>query len=279
MVAMTRQKSRSARRLARWRFWVQAAVLLVWMNPMMPRLHTFCGPVFHCYSCPLATFACPIGVLANFSALHVIPFVAIGLLALFGGLVGSLICGWVCPFGFLQDLLGKVPLPKLRLPGWMGYGRYLVLVGLVLAIPYFFGEESPLFFCRLCPAGALEAAVPYTVSQAIAGKEVVWPSIVKLVILGLFLASALVIWRPWCRLFCPLGAIYTLCNRFSVFQLRFRANRCTDCRLCESYCRFGAYADKQPAPSRCVRCLDCLPCPGISVGTVAAKPEEPAKEP
>lgn len=275
-MAMANNNSRSTmKRLARWRVWVQTAFLLVWADPLLLRMHSICGPVFHCYSCPLATFACPIGVLANFSALHLIPYIAIGVVLLSGALVGGFVCGWICPFGFLQDLLGKVPLPKLRLPGWMGYFRYVVLVGLVLLIPYLFGEEHPLFFCRLCPAGALEAAVPHTVSQAIAGKEVVWPSAVKLTILALFLGSALVVWRPWCRLFCPLGALYTLCNRFSVLVLRFNADRCTDCRLCENMCRYGAYDDKQPAPSRCIRCLDCLRCPGITMSTAVQQPEEP----
>lgn len=273
-MAMTKDKpQRATRRLARWRFWTQAAFLLAWLDPLMLRLHTVCGPVFHCYSCPLATFACPIGVLANFSALHVFPYVAVGVLLLFGALVGGFVCGWACPFGFLQDLLGKIPTPKFRLPGWMGYFRYVVLVGLVLVIPYLFGEESPLFFCRLCPAGALEAAVPYTVSQAMAGQEIVWPSAVKLAILGVFLLSALFVWRPWCRLFCPLGAIYTLCNRFAFLVLRFNSSGCTDCRLCERFCRYGAFVKKQPVELRCIRCLDCTRCPGVRVSTALVSPE------
>lgn len=274
-MAMANNHSRSTlKRLSQWRIWVQTAFLLVWANPLLLRMHLVCGPVFHCYSCPLATFACPIGVLANFSALHLFPFVAVGVLLLAGALVGGFVCGWICPFGFLQDLLGKIPLPKLRLPGWMGLFRYVVLIGLVLTIPYLFGEEHPLFFCRLCPAGALEAALPFAASQTIAGKEIVWPSAVKLTILALFFVSALFIRRPWCRVFCPLGAIYTLCNRFSVFLLRFNPGRCTDCRICDNVCRYGVFAEKQPAQSRCIRCLDCLRCPGISVSTVFEPPEE-----
>ena len=82
---MAKNKSgRAAAKLARWRGWVQAGFLLAWLDPLMLRLHTVCGPVFHCYSCPLATFACPIGVLANFSALHLIPFAALGMLLALG---------------------------------------------------------------------------------------------------------------------------------------------------------------------------------------------------
>ena len=90
MVAMAEAKPPSfTARLARWRTLVQAAFLLVWLDPFMLRLHSVCGPVFHCYSCPLATFACPIGVIANFGALHVFPFLAVGTLLVVGGLFGT----------------------------------------------------------------------------------------------------------------------------------------------------------------------------------------------
>ena len=70
------------------RLWVQIAFLLVWLDPLAIRMHNMCSPVFHCYACPLATFACPIGVIAQFSALHMIPFVAIGLLLVVAGTFG-----------------------------------------------------------------------------------------------------------------------------------------------------------------------------------------------
>ena len=156
-------------KLAGWRAWFQTAFLVAWLDPFSWRFHYLCSPVFHCHSCPLAVLACPIGVLANFSALHVFPFLAVGTLAVTGVVFGTFVCGWACPFGFLQDLVGRIPTPKVRLPSWLGYTRYATLGGLVLAVPYFYGENHPLFFCRLCPAGAIEAAMPYTASLAIRG--------------------------------------------------------------------------------------------------------------
>jgi ferredoxin-type protein NapH len=257
-------------KLIPWRIWVQSAFLLAWLDPLNLRLHTMCAPVFHCYACPLATFACPIGVIAQFGALHIFPFLAVGLLIAVGALFGTLICGWVCPFGWLQDLAAKVPTPKFDLPRWTGHLRYVVLIGAVLAVPYFFGEGHPLFICRICPAGALEAAVPTMAGQAIAGKEVVWPNAVKLTILALFLVGIFFIKRPWCRVLCPLGAIFSLFNRASVFFLRFNPEKCTDCKRCHKLCEYGIEPERSPNNSRCVRCLECTSCgPGaLTLGSI-----------
>ncbi len=242
------------------RTWIQTAFLLVWLDPLGLRLHNICGPVFHCYACPLATFACPIGVIAQFGAIHIFPFIAVGLLIAFGALFGSLICGWVCPFGLLQDLASKVPTPRFHLPKWTGYLRYVVLVGTVLAIPYFFSEGHPLFICRVCPAGALEKAVPDMVQQAITGKQIVWPNALKLTILVLFIVAIFFVKRPWCRILCPLGAIFSLFNRISAFFIRFNPNECTHCLQCHKFCEYDIEPEKSPNDLRCIRCLECTRC-------------------
>lgn len=251
---------RFSSKLLGWRMWIQTAFLLLWLDPLGLRMHTMCSPVFHCYACPLATFACPIGIIAQFSALHVFPFIAIGLLVATGAMFGSLICGWVCPFGYLQDLTVKVPTPKIDLPKFTGYFRYVMLIGTVLAIPYFFGEEHPLFVCRICPAGALEAAVPTMLGQAIAEEKVIWPNALKLTILIVFLIAIFFIKRPWCRVLCPLGAIFSLFNRSSAFFLRFDTKACTHCERCHKLCEFGIEPEKTPNDLRCIRCLECTKC-------------------
>ena len=277
MVKKTRLNNLASKLLG-GRIWVQAAFLLVWLDPLGLRWHTMCSPVFHCYACPLATFACPIGVIAQFSALHIFPFIAIGLLVAVGAVFGSLICGWVCPFGFLQDLVAKVPTPKFDLPKVTGHFRYVILIGTVLAVPYFFGEGHPLFVCRICPAGALEAAVPSMVSQAVAGEQVVWPNAAKLIILGLFLLAIFFMRRPWCRLLCPLGAIFSLFNRVSAFFLRFDANECTHCERCHQLCEYGIQPEKTPNDLSCVRCLECTKCSpqALTLGSIFEGSNPPA---
>jgi ferredoxin-type protein NapH len=323
MVAMAKDKSGIGQsRLARRRFWVQAVFAAVWMDFFvlnLLRLHSFCSPVFHCYSCPLASFACPIGVIANFSALHMIPFIALGTLLAVGAVAGTLVCGWACPFGFLQDVAAKLPLPKVELPSWTGYTRYAVLVGLVVVVPYQYGERHPLFFCSVCPAGALEAALPNLASAArrrwlpssgdspsqpdadasenaspihAAGSSAAddsptearnspgesaplpWLSEAKTIILLAFVAAIFFAWRPWCTAFCPLGAIFSLCNRFSFLYLRFRPASCVNCAVCRSVCQHGGSAKERIGDLTCVRCLECSRCRAVTLQTGLSRVSE-----
>jgi polyferredoxin len=264
------EKSSLLAKLVPWRIWIQTSFLAVWLDPLGLRLHTMCAPVFHCYACPLATFACPIGVIANFGALHMFPFVAVGLLVAFGAVFGTLICGWACPFGFLQDLAARVPTPKFDPPRWTSHFRYVVLIVTVLAVPYFLGDKHFLFICRVCPAGGLESAVPGMISQAAAGQPVVWPNAIKIIVVVLFTVAIFFIRRPWCRILCPLGAIFSLFNRASVFFLRLDRDKCVDCGRCHKLCQLGLQPQKSPNDSRCVRCLECTRCgpQALSLSTI-----------
>lgn len=272
MVAMAGSRlDRSIRWMARRRAWVQAAFLVIWLDPLLLRLHSVCGPVFHCYSCPLALLACPIGVVANFSALHLIPFAAIGTLVVIGAALGNTVCGWACPFGFLQDMAAKIPTPRFQIPAWAGYTRYAVLVSLVIVVPYLWGEAHPLFFCRLCPAGALEGALPNTVRMARAGEGLILPNPAKLTILAAFLVAILFTIRPWCRLLCPLGAIFSLFNRASVLVLRYKSDACKTCGQCAKMCSYGVLPNANVNNGRCIRCLECTRCNALGVSTVFAQ--------
>ncbi len=158
----------------------------------------------------------------------------------------------------------------------MRHIRFVVLIGLVLFVPYVWGEEHALFFCRLCPAGALEAAVPNTVQLAVAGQEVVWPTVAKSVILLVVLLAMLFTWRPWCTVLCPLGAIFSLCNLFSFVFIRVQKESCTDCDRCRSLCRYGGGPREIAGDLQCIRCLDCAKCKSVVVSSVLSR--GPAEE-
>ncbi len=271
------------RKLMRLRPWVQTAFLTVWLAPLGRWLHAIPSCVFHCYSCPLSSFACPVGVAANYAALFPavfeVPYLMLGILLLIGALAGSLVCGWACPFGFVQDLLGKLTLRKLTLPAWTGHLRYVVLVGLVILLPMWLGargipfDEQSVSICRLCPAGALEAGLPYSANGFMTGKG--WlMSWFKTEILLTFIVSAIVIYRPWCRIFCPLGGWLALFNRWSLFHLRFEAKACVECNLCRSRCPVGVKVDEKVNVPGCIRCLECTTC-GAVQPAFALPPQTP----
>ncbi len=154
----------------RWRRISQVFFLLA-LNPYFFMFRGFCFPAMNCWACPAAAFGCPVGAIGNFLVKGLVPFVAIGLMLLAGALVGRMICGWVCPFGFLQDMLAKVPVKKFRIPKFLTYGKYVFLVVTVFLIPMTVGIDkkptgthaSDFFFCNYCPAGTLEAAIPVRV--------------------------------------------------------------------------------------------------------------------
>ena len=129
-----------------------------------------CVPGLNCYSCPGAIGSCPIGSLQAVigSKKFSISYYVIGIIILIGALFGRLVCGLLCPFGFVQDLLYKIPTPKFKIPAKLDrvlrYMKYLILLTFVILLPMFlvdaFGNGAP-YFCKLiCPAGTLGGALP-----------------------------------------------------------------------------------------------------------------------
>lgn len=125
----------------------------------------FCNPGLNCYSCPAAGFACPIGALqaVNGSRQFSFSFYVAGLLLAFGVLLGRAVCGWLCPFGLLQELIHKIPSPKRKLKKGFLYIKYVVLVVFVLILPIavtdYMGMGKPAFCQYICPAGTLEGGL------------------------------------------------------------------------------------------------------------------------
>lgn len=276
---------RPARRrkpFTRFRHWVQAAFLLVWLSPAGVRWMTIPGCVFHCYNCPLATLACPVGIVAQFSALHVLPALALGVVIALAGLTGSLVCGWSCPFGFLQDLLNKIPVPKVRIPNFLGYVRYAVIAVMVVGVPYVWGNSHPLFICRQCPAGAIEGGIGWMIRDALSGKTPTNLAPTTWIIIGVFLTLAMFAYRPWCKVLCPLGGFLSLFNRHSVFHLEFRREACIACNTCRSRCSMGVPVEQSINNFRCIRCMECTNCgavgPNVNIPGWSTLPPLPGKK-
>jgi polyferredoxin len=255
-------------------------------NPYFFSLRNVCAPVLNCWGCPIAAFSCPIGALGQFCTNGVFPFLVLGILLFFGGILGRLVCGWACPFGLLQDLLYKIPSYKLNLPSFLKYGKYAILLIMVILIPLFFGIVTTpgkttiqnFFFCNLCPAGTLEAtlpavlippaATPLTTTSAApvqkdSSEETIIPATTNAttttnktqlsaslaapsdenILLGLlkstriwifiiFLIAFILISRPFCRSICPLGAIFAVLNKFSIYKISVDKTKCIECNVC-----------------------------------------------
>ena len=237
-----------------------------------------CVPVLNCYSCPGALGSCPIGSLQAVigGPKHNFSFYVLGTLMLFGILLGRLICGFLCPFGFVQDLLYKIPVRKLRLPKKVDrplrYLKYAALLA-VLILPAILTNAigvAPPYFCKyVCPAGTLEGGIPLLLGneslRKVAGVLFVW----KLMILLAILALSMFIGRPFCRYLCPLGALYGLFNRFSLFRMELDHNQCIGCKKCERACPMAVEVTKDLNSPECIRCGKCksvCPTGAISSG-------------
>lgn len=220
-----------------------------------------CNPVLTCHSCPLSWFACPIGVFVHYAAYWAFPFLAVGTVLALGVVFGRLLCGWVCPFGFIQDLLYKIPGRKYILPNWTGYIKYAVLVLFVLLLPALFGESTVFSFCRYCPASAIEVTLPNVASAGIAGLDA--GSWIKLGVLAVVLLLAMASSRSFCKVFCPIGAILGPLNLVSFWTVKPIA-KCQECHRCDKYCPANGIPSKHMAqgvpPSRALECIVCHDC-------------------
>jgi len=227
-----------------------------------------CVPVLNCYSCPGAIGSCPVGSLqavASGTAFQFSFYVA-GFLALIGVFTGRMACGWLCPFGLIQELLHRIPSPKFFLPDWARYIKYFTLVVFVLMLPALakdaFGLGVPYFCKWLCPAGTLEAAIPLAIVNAdirgSLGALFNW----RLTWLLFFLAFCVLVHRAFCTILCPLGAIYSLFNRISYFSITYNHSRCKNCGRCTGSCYQQLPSIKGINHPECIRCLKCVKnCP------------------
>lgn len=265
------------RKSGRWKIQLAAALA---SNPFLPNffkgklyrgsLKSVCVPGLNCYSCPAAAGSCPIGSLQAVigSPKYHLSYYIVGILIFLGVLLGRVVCGFLCPFGWFQELLHKIPTKKfstkpLRFLTWL---KYVILAVFVVILPMTVVNEVGLgdpFFCKyICPAGILEGGIPLSLAnesiRASLGVLFTWKSCV---LVGVILL-AVFFYRPFCKWICPLGAFYALFNKMSLCRLTVDKAACTSCGACTKACKMDVEVFLHPNHAECIRCGDCIrACP------------------
>ncbi len=231
------------------------------------KLKNLCVPGLNCYSCPGALGSCPIGAMQavigswNFR----MAFYVAGFLVFVGALMGRFVCGWLCPFGLIQDLLHKIPFVKkistFRGDRLLRKLKYVIFLVFVILLPMFvvdmLGQGAP-YFCKLiCPAGTLEGGIPLVLLNSAMRAAVGWLYAWKNVLLVVIVLLSVAIYRPFCKYICPLGAVYSVFNPIAVFRYRVDKEACVHCGACAKACKMQVDPSETPNHPECIRCGSC----------------------
>jgi ferredoxin-type protein NapH len=248
-------------------YWAFPFTRTIYQGP----LKVICAPGLNCYSCPASTSYCAIGSLQQLMAgirpalengQYFLGFYVLGSIGALGVFFGRMVCGWACPFGFVQELIYKIPSPKFELPRLLKYIKYLMLLFMVILLPLLvvdeFGGGSPWFCKYVCPAGTSEAGIPMLLMQPNLRATVGMLFYNKLTILVVFFVWAMFVSRPFCRTTCPLGAFYALFNRARLIKLRLDGSKCTKCGACHRICPMGVKFNEAPDDVECISCMACM---------------------
>jgi len=181
----------------------------------------------------------------------------------FGVLFGRFVCGFLCPFGLIQELLHKIPFYRVK-KLWKGflYVKYVLLAVFVVGMPLLlrnFADLGDPAFCKyICPAGTLTAGLPLLAADsglrgAIGGLFALKAAIAAATVIG-----CLAVYRFFCKVLCPLGAFYGFFNKVALYRLRLEKTKCIYCGACARACKMEVDPCRAPNGAECIRCGDCV---------------------
>jgi len=204
-------------------------------------------------------------------------FYVSGFLAFVGALVGRFVCGWLCPFGLIQDLLHKIPFLK-KIKTFRGGKplrklKYVILLFFVILLPMFLvdvmGQGAPWFCKLLCPVGTLDGGIPLVLLNKSMRSALGWLYAWKNMLLVVTIILSVMIYRSFCKYIFPLRAVYSAFNPISVLKYRVDKSKCIHCGACARTCKMQVDPVQNANHPECIRCGLCKKvCP---TGAISSK--------
>ncbi len=220
----------------------------------------FCVPGLNCRYCPAAVAGCPLNFLQRLFAggFRNLPYLALGWMLLLALAFGRLICGWLCPFGLLQDLLDKIPAPKIPKSAWtkrLSYLKYGILAAFIVVLPFAYHMQGKRFlaFCHwVCPNLRFSNLLMTLASGNSIRSYMIFHY--RFAILAAIILLAVFMFRPFCRFICPLGAFYGLFNKVALFSVKVDDHKCVHCNACLHTCKMDI---QNVGDFECISCGEC----------------------
>jgi polyferredoxin len=182
----------------------------------------------------------------------------------------SAFCGWICPLGFIQDLVSnfssflqkRIPILRKAMKTIKVRGARLAFLDRYLRLIKYFVLAWAVIGAAIYGVMVFRDYDPWSAFINIAE----FSFTPGLVILGITLASSFFIERPWCRYACPLGAASGLLGKLSPVYLKRESEACKVCKVCTTSCSMGLPVHKATTITSvdCIGCLECVgACPRI----------------
>lgn len=235
--------------------------------------------LFH-YICPICGVTSIYQLFAS-SSLWVVKLksslgIIIGLAIMSVIVFGPIICGFICPFGAIQDLVARIGkkifkrkynkfIPK-KFDEKLKYLRYVVLI-------------LTIILTATSSVALLEAINPYHAYLSLFNRKFTSLGIIGFIILGLIVGLSLFVQRPWCRYMCPYGAFLGLFNKIKVFRVFRNKETCIGCKKCTNQCPMGieVHGKEDVRNLSCISCMECVDqkvCPKENTISFTSKDED-----